>query len=83
MKRKEVIDCLESERDYQDEKWGSPQKEDYISFPMSHFILDIEAHLNKMKIFCYDTDTDGVMNEMRKIGALSVKFGEVHGMKKR
>ena len=83
MKRDVVISCIESERDYQDKNWGSPHDDNYVSFPMSHFILDLENHLNKMKSCCYNIDNDGVMDEMRKIGALSVKFGEVHGMNKR
>ena len=83
MKRKKVYDCIDSERDYQDSKWGSPQDEDYKSYPITQFIVDFEVHLNRLKEHAYNIDNEASLEEVRKIGTLAVKCGEVHGMKPR
>jgi hypothetical protein len=83
MKRKEVYEAIDSERDYQDLRWGLTDDAKYVSYEPSQFLIDIEIHLNKAKLLNYNIDKVGVMNELRKIGALSVKCGEVHNMPKR
>ena len=83
MKRQEVYEAINSERDYQDKKWGVTDDPNYESYEPSQFLIDIEIHLNKAKQANYNVDKNGVMNELRKIGALAVKCGEVHNMPKR
>lgn len=83
MKRQEVYEAINSERDYQDSKWGTLNDPNYVSYEPSQFLIDIEIHLNKAKQANYDIDKKGVMDELRKIGALAVKCGEIHNMFKR
>ena len=83
MKRQEVYEAINSERDYQDKKWGVTDDPNYESYEPSQFLIDIEIHLNKAKQANYNVNKNGVMNELRKIGALAVKCGEVHNMPKR
>lgn len=83
MKRQEVLEAINSERDYQDKRWGLIDDPNYVSYEPSQFLIDIEIHLNKAKQANYIIDKIGVMEELRKIGALAVKCGEVHSMPKR
>lgn len=83
MKRTEVYKAIDSERDYQDKRWGVTDDPNYVSYEPSQFIIDIEMHLNKAKNANYNIDKEAIMDEMRKIGALAVKCGEVHDMKNR
>ena len=83
MKRHEIYTAIDSERDYQDLKWGVVDDPNYVSYEPAQFLIDIEIHLNKAKQANYNIDKEGVMNELRKIAALAVKCGEIHGMTKR
>lgn len=83
MKREDVYKAIDSERDYQDSFWGKVDDPNYVSYHPSQFLIDIEIHLNKAKQANYKIDMKSVMDEIRKIGALAVKCGEVHGIEKR
>lgn len=83
MKRQEVYEAIDTERDYQDSKWGVTDDPNYVSYEPAQFLIDIEIHLNKAKQANYNIDKEAVMSELRKIGALAVKCGEVHNMPKR
>lgn len=83
MERKDVYLAIDSERDYQDLKWGVLDNPNYVSYEPSQFLIDIEMHLNKAKNFNYNIDKENVMNELRKIAGLCVKCCEVHGVKNR
>jgi hypothetical protein len=83
MKRSDVYRTIDSERDYQDKRWGIVDDPNYQSYEPSQFLIDIEMHLNKAKEHNYNINKEGVLEEMRKIGALCVKCGEVHGMLER
>lgn len=83
MKREDVYKSIDSERDYQDARWGSTQDEDYVAYPISQYIIDLEVHLNKLKMHGYNMDHINACEEIRKIGALAVKCGEVHGINDR
>jgi len=78
--RKQVYRAIDSERDYQDNRWGVLDDPNYVSYEPSQFLIDIEIHLNKAKAANYNIDKEGVMSELRKIAALAVKCGEVHLM---
>jgi hypothetical protein len=83
MKRSDVHDVLDDERDYQDKIWGSPTDEDYTAYPISQYILDFENLVNQLKTFGFSMDDEKALDTIRKIGALSVKCGEVHDLPKR
>lgn len=81
--REKIYKAIDTERDYQDSKWGIVDDPNYQSYDEAHFILDIEEHLNQAKKAMYNIDRTEVMNQFRKIAALAVKCGEVHGMPER
>jgi len=81
--REKVYEAINSERDYQDSKWGDVSNENYVEYPPSQYLIDIEIHLNKAKLANYNIDKNGVMDEIRKIAALCVKCGEVHSVNNR
>ena len=83
MKRQEVLQAINSEREYQDTKWGKVDDPNYVSYHQTQFLVDLEIHLNKAKQAAYNVNWVEVMNEFRKIGALAVKCGEVHNMPER
>lgn len=83
MKREEVYKAIDSERDYQDSKWGDVNDPDYVSYEPAQFLIDIELHLARAKQANYNIDKEETLNELRKIAALAVKCGEVHGMNAR
>ena len=83
MERNNVYEAINSERNYQDEKWGVTNDPNYVSYEPSQFLIDIEIHLNKAKLHNYNIDKISVMEELRKIASLAVKCGEVHGMPER
>lgn len=83
MDRDKVYSAIDNERDYQDKKWGVTTDPEYVSYVPAQFLIDIELHLAKAKQANYEIDKVAVMDELRKIAALAVKCGEVHGMLKR
>lgn len=83
MTRDKVYKAINSERDYQDKRWGKTNDPNYVSYEPAQFLIDIEVHLNKAKMFNYNIDKIGVMEELRKIASLAVKCGEVHGLPER
>lgn len=80
MNREKIYKVIDSERNYQDKKWGSPESKDYVKYPSSQFLIDIEKHLSDAKTAQYQINEIEVKEQIRKIAALCVKFGEVHGL---
>ena len=83
MRQEHVVDVLTDERDYQDERWGSPQDAGYESYEVTQFAIDFEKHLNNLKSNLYNMQTSSALHEVRKLGALAIKCGEVHGLPRR
>jgi hypothetical protein len=81
MTREDVYQSLDSERTYQDKWWGGPMHDKNHS--VADFILFMEHHIQKAKDILYDTNKGNVMDEVRKVTALGVACGEIHGMPKR
>ena len=78
MERKNVYAAIDSEREYQDEKWAD--FDDVNNHP-ADWLLYIEKHLAKAKDALYNShDMVSFNNEVRKIAGLSVACGERHGM---
>lgn len=77
MHRKFVYEVLDSEREYQDEKWG------LTTHSVEEWLLYIEDYLNEAKhIVARGTDTD-VSSIIRKITAMGVCCMEQHGAQRR
>ena len=81
MKRTEVYRAIDSEREYQDERWskGSGYSTDKERLP-SEWIVYIERHLALAKDEIYNYDNKGAMVELRKVAALCVAAAEANGM---
>jgi len=73
IERSDIYNVIDKERDYQDNKWGLEEH------PISQFVCDIDEHLRRLKNHCYNLDNLEMLDEIRKISALTVKCMEVHG----
>lgn len=80
MKREEVYRAIDSERDYQNEKWSEFSDENNN---WADWLLYIEHHLNKAKESVYDSHNTSFLHEIRKIAALAVACGEQNNMPSR
>lgn len=83
MTREDVYKAIDGERDYQDAKFGKLDDPNYVSYFPAQFIIDIEIHLQQAKEANYELSQERTMDQLRKIAALCVKCGEVHGMPER
>lgn len=86
MERNEVYRILDSERDYQDQKWTEHNELNGIpdsGKSISEWLGFIEYHINKMKACIYSADQQEALAEMRKITALGVKTLEELGCSER
>lgn len=78
MQREQVYQLIDSERDYQDEKWGN------LDHSIDELILYISAYSNELvKIAGTTLNRDEKLNFVRKIGGLAVACLEKHGGKPR
>lgn len=86
MERKEVYECIDTERQYQDLRW-SPRREANDtpdeSKPPAEWINYIEFHLNKAKEEVYYLRDDTALAEVRKVAALAVRCLELFGCPER
>lgn len=86
MERNEVYRILDSERDYQDQKWTAPNAEHGIpdnEKSVAEWISFMEYHLEKAKACVYNIKIDDALAEVRKITALGVKTMESLGCPER
>lgn len=86
MKRNEVYNHINIERDYQDLKWdGRKEKNDVLDIekPISEWVNYIEYHIQKAKENIYYLNEEEALAEIRKVTALAVKCIEIHGCPKR
>ena len=82
MKREEVYRALDSERDYQDQKWGNTLREGKHT-PTEFMVYMQDYLLEAMKIISRMADPEAsekAMHIIRKITAMGVACGEQHGM---
>jgi hypothetical protein len=82
LQRTDVYKCLDGERDYQDEKWGTDGTPD-IEKPVAEWINYMEFHLAKAKEKVYYLKTEEALEELRKVTALGVRAMEIHGCPER
>lgn len=76
MDRTRVYKVIDSEREYQEQKWGTQEK-DLLSY-----ITILEDYINKAREAWYKGDTQA-MDVIRKLGALCVACAEEHGIRPR
>jgi hypothetical protein len=86
MERTEIYKRLDGERNYQDAKWGVRREADGTpdeEKPVAEWINYMEFHLLKAKNAVYYLNTEGALDELRKVTALGVRAMEIHGCPER
>ena len=87
MERKEVYEILDSERDYQESRWGttlSSNRPGKGERTIDEFILYIKGYADKLSaIGATESDPNVKLDFVRKVGGLCVNCMEQHGGKKR
>lgn len=86
MKREEIYERIDTERDYQDTQWGTRRTLDGTpdeEKPVAEWINYIEFHLSKAKERVYYLNTREALAELRKVAALAVRAMEIHGCPER
>jgi len=87
MKREEVYKVIDTERDYQDKKWGntlSGGRPGNGERTVDEFILYISGYSDKTKAFAAEfADTEKKLDMIRKVAGLCVACMEQHGALKR
>lgn len=85
--RTEVYAALDSERDYQDKRWGdtlSDNRPGSGERTLDEFALYIAAYATELvKVAGTTSDTAEKLNFVRKVGGLAVACMEQHGAPKR
>lgn len=85
MKRKEVFNAIESERNFQEK--NKPNNDSHIvdDFPLGSGLSAIDEKLRVAKSIWYNTvePHQEAMDELRKIAAICVQMGEKYGMPER
>ena len=86
MERKDVYECIDTERDYQDLRW-SPLREANDtpdeSKPPAEWINYMEWHIGLAKKAVYLLNDEEALAEVRKVAALAVRCLEIHGCPER
>lgn len=78
MERPEIYKALDSERDYQDKKWGGHKHE------VAAFITYIQHHLSyAISSVSTNTNDNIALDELRKVAALCVACFEQHDCRER
>jgi hypothetical protein len=79
MIRKSVYKAIDTERDYQDTKWGDPSGDGSRS--IDEFALYISGYTNQLvHIASTTSDSEAKLDVMRKIAGLCVACFEQHGV---
>ncbi len=81
-KREDAIKAIGEERDYQNNLKKAKDKYNELDYEKSiaDFLVFIEYHLTRAKIGIYHLDEAQALDEVRKIGALTVACMETHGI---
>lgn len=77
-KRKDVYAAIDGERDYQDWRWGGPERDAKNS--IGDFIVYMDHYMTMLKRdFSTEPGQLMALDQMRKVIALGVACMEVHG----
>lgn len=84
MDRQDVYKAIDSERDYQDKKWGTKE---YANHSPEEWFMYMEDYINEAKHILsregYETCYPKAMDIMRKVTAMGVAAMEKHGVANR
>lgn len=86
MKRSDVNNHINDERDYQELRWSKRNEEMGIpddQKPVAEWINYMEFHISKAKNNIYHLNKEEALAEIRKVTALGVKCMEIHGCPRR
>lgn len=87
MERQKVYELIDSERDYQESKWGnslSSNRPGHGERTIDEFILYIKGYSDKLcSIGATESDPEIKLEFIRKVAGLCVNCMEQHGGKKR
>lgn len=73
-----VYDAIESERDYQDRKWGTPGEHPH---EVGGWLLLMDVHLKRAREAWAGANNDReALIALRKVLAIGVACGEQHGL---
>ena len=71
--RENIYKAIDTERDYQIRRWGETYDEQHT---IADWLLFIEVQLNEAKLNYYNGKVKDATDNMRKIAALVVAYGE-------
>ena len=78
MDRSKVFDAIDSERDYQDRKWGTPAEHPH---EVGGYLTLMDVHLQRAKAAWAGSNNDnGALEALRKVLAIGVACAEQHGI---
>jgi hypothetical protein len=83
MKRADIYQRIDEERNYQDLNWNNRDGIKDSEKSVSEWLIYIEHHLDSAKNANYRLNKEESLAELRKIAALAVCAMEVHGCPKR
>lgn len=81
MERIQIYNTIDSEREYQDKKWGGESHDQ--QHRVADWLLFIEIQLNEAKQNLYTSGNEAGLNNIKKIAALCVACMEKYGSLKR
>lgn len=81
LKRTQVYEILDEEREYQDKKWGGKEHDEAHS--VSDWLIFIRKHLNQAENAIYNSDAKSAMDAVRKITGIGVAAMEAKGSPRR
>lgn len=81
MERSKVFEAIDSERDYQDRKWGTPAEHPH---EVGGYLTLMDVHLQRAKAAWAGANNDaGALEALRKVLAIGVACAEQHGIPSR
>jgi len=81
MDRSKVFDAIDSERAYQDRKWGTPAEHPH---EVGGYLTLMDVHLQRAKAAWAGANTDNeALEALRKVLAIGVACAEQHGIQGR
>lgn len=84
MLREKVYDAIDSEREYQDQRWGGPSHDQIHE--LASWVVYMEHYVDKAKAAISSPSTEGseeITDNIRKVAALAVACMENHGVRPR
>lgn len=78
MDRTKVFDAIDSERDYQDRKWGTPAEHPH---EVGGYLTLMDVHLRRAQEAWAGANSDAAaLESLRKVLAIGVACAEQHGI---